>query len=124
MLVKPPPNINIVGSQIILHYKLDKDGKIGSHKSQLIAQGFTQQEGIKFTDTFSPTAKLIAVRIIAAIAVRNDWELEQTDINAAYLNASLKEDIYAPAERFPRTRSRGQGYSPEAGNLWPQAIRT
>ena len=28
ILVKPPPNINIVGSQIILHYKLDKDGKI------------------------------------------------------------------------------------------------
>ena len=28
------------------------------------------------------------------IAVRNDWELEQTDVDAAYLNASLKEDIY------------------------------
>ena len=34
------------------------------------------------------------MRIIAAIAVRNDWELEQMDIDAAYLNASLKEDIY------------------------------
>ena len=94
VLVKPPPNVNIVGSQIILCYKLDKDGKIGSHKSQLLAQGFTQQEGIDFTDTFSPTAKLTAVRIIAAIAVWNDWELEQTDVDAAYLIASLKEDIY------------------------------
>ena len=94
VLVKPPPNINIIGSRIILCYKLDKDGKIGSRKSQLIAQGFTQQEGINFTDTFSPTANLTAVRIIAAIAVWNDWELEQTDIDAAYLNASLKEDIY------------------------------
>ena len=28
------------------------------------------------------------------IAVHNDWELEQTDVDAAYLNASLKEDIY------------------------------
>ena len=94
VLVKLPPNVNIVGSRIILRYKLDKDGKIGSHKSRLIAQGFTQQEGINFTDTFSPTAKLTSVRIIAAIAVQNDWELEQTDVNAAYLNASLKEDIY------------------------------
>ena len=33
VLVKPPPNVNIVGSQIILRYKLDKDGKIGSRKS-------------------------------------------------------------------------------------------
>ena len=33
ILVKPPPNVTIVGSRIILHYKLDKDGKIGSRKS-------------------------------------------------------------------------------------------
>ena len=63
VLVKPPPNVNIIGSQIIPGYKLDKDGKISSCKSRLIAQGFTQQEGINFTDTFSP-AKLTAVRII------------------------------------------------------------
>ena len=36
----------------------------------------------------------MAIRIIAAIAVRNNWELEQTDIDVAYLNASLKENIY------------------------------
>ena len=59
-----------------------------------MAQGITQQEGIDFTDTFSATAKLTAVRIIAAIAVQNDWELDQMDVNAAYLNASFKEDIY------------------------------
>ena len=94
VLVKPPPNVNIIGSRIFLCYKLDKGGKISSCKSQLIAQGCTQQEGINFTDTFSPTAKLTAVRIIAAIAVHNDWELEQMDIDAAYLNASLKEDLY------------------------------
>ena len=38
-------------------------------------------------------SKLTTVRIIAAIAVRNNWELEQTDVDAMYLNASLKEDI-------------------------------
>ena len=36
----------------------------------------------------------MAVRIIATIAVRNDWELEHTDVDVAYLNASLKENIY------------------------------
>ena len=36
----------------------------------------------------------MAVWIIAAIAVRNNWELRQTDVNVAYLNASLKENIY------------------------------
>ena len=88
------PNVNIVGSLIILHYKLYKDGGISSHKSRLVAQGFTQQQGVNFNDTFSPTAKLTAVRIIAAIVARNDWKLEKTDVDAAYLNATLKEDIY------------------------------
>ena len=37
---------------------------------------------------------MTAIWIIGAIAVRNDWELEQTDADAAYLNASLKENIY------------------------------
>ena len=37
---------------------------------------------------------MTAIRIIAAIAVRNDWELKQMDVDAAYLNASLKENIY------------------------------
>ena len=37
---------------------------------------------------------MTVVWIITAIAVRNDWELEQTDVDAAYLKASLKENIY------------------------------
>ena len=93
-LVTPPPNTNIVGSQIVLHYKLGKDRSVSSWKSRLVIQGVIQWEGIEFNNTFSLTAKLRAIWIIAAIAVRNDWELEQTDIDAAYLNASLKENIY------------------------------
>ena len=93
-LVTPLPNINIVGSHIVLHYKLGKDGSVNSGKPRLVTQGFTQHEGIDFKDTFSPTAKLMAIQIIAAIAVRNNWELEQMDVDAAYLNAYLKENIY------------------------------
>ena len=58
-------------------------------------QGLTQQEGINFNDTFSLAAKLTAVWIITAIAVINDWELEQTDVDTTYLNASQREHIYA-----------------------------
>ena len=94
VLITPPLNVNIVGSQIVLHYKLDKDGSISMCKSRLVAQGFTQQEGIDYNNTFSPTAKITAIQVIATIAVRNDWELEKTDVDAVYLNAPLKGDIY------------------------------
>jgi hypothetical protein len=93
-LVEPPAGLNIVGSKLVFHYKRDANGKVVAHKTRLVAQGFSQAEGIDYNETFSPTAKLSAIRIIAAIAVRNDWELEQTDIDGAYLNAPLTETVY------------------------------
>ena len=94
VLIDPPAGANIVGSRTVLHYKLDKHGQIQECKSRVVAQGFSQIEGIDYNETFSPTAKLTAIRIIAALAVRSDWEIEQTDVVGAYLNAKLKEDIY------------------------------
>ena len=85
---------NIIGSKFMLHYKHDDAGNIGSRKARLVAQGFTQAEGIDYNETFSPTAKLSAICIITVITAHNGWELEQMDIDGAYLNTSLKETIY------------------------------
>jgi len=77
----------------MLHYKHDSDGNIASQKASIM-QGFMQEQGIDYRETFSPTAKLSAIHIISAISANNDWELEQTDIDGAYLNAPLSETIY------------------------------
>jgi len=45
-LVDPPKDANIIGSHFVFHYKHNAAGKIASHKVRLVAQGFTQQEGI------------------------------------------------------------------------------
>ena len=90
----PLSGVNIVGSRIILHYKLDKHGTIQEYKVRVIAQGFSQIKGIDYSKTFSPTAKLMVIQIIVALAVRSDWEIEQTDVVGAYLNAKLKDDIF------------------------------
>jgi Reverse transcriptase (RNA-dependent DNA polymerase) len=74
-LVEPPDGANIVGSRLVFHYKHDASSNV-AHKTRLVMQGFTQMQGIDYNETFSPTAKLSAIRIIVAIAVRNDWELE------------------------------------------------
>ena len=65
----------------------------------VIVQGFSQTDGIDYNETFSPTAKLSAIHIIAAIAVINDWELEQTDIDGAYLNDPIIETVYMSGKR-------------------------
>src|SRR5882724_9315602 len=89
-----PKGANVVGSHFVFHYKLNAAGKIASHKVRLVAQGFSQQEGVDYNETFSPMAKLSAICIIATLVAHNDWELEQTDIDGAYLNAPLMETIY------------------------------
>jgi len=71
-MVEPPEGANIVGSRITFHYKTDAEGNIASQKARLVAQGFTQKEGIDYNETFAPTAKLTAIRIVAALAARND----------------------------------------------------
>ena len=38
ILITPPPNVNIIGSRIVLRYKLDKDSSINTRKSRLHQQ--------------------------------------------------------------------------------------
>ena len=68
-LVDPPSGVNIVGSQIVLHYKLDKHGTIQEYKARVIAQGFSQIKGINYSETFSPMAKLTAIWIIIFVVI-------------------------------------------------------
>src|SRR6266481_9128472 len=93
-LVDQPSNTNIIGSRWVFWLKHDAGGKITQHRARLVAQGYTQAFGINYDDTFSPIVKLASLRIIAALAARNDWSLQQMDVNSAYLNASLQELVY------------------------------
>ena len=59
-----------------------------------MAQGFTQVEGIDFDETFAPVAKLVSLHVILVIVAEKDLELHQMDVKSAYLNGTLKEEIF------------------------------
>jgi len=92
-----PEDANIVSCRWIFQYKRKDKGKIIKRKARLVTRGFTQQVGVDYFDTYSPIFKQDSLRIITSIASQNGFTIKQIDINTAYLNADLTEDIYVKA---------------------------
>ena len=62
------------------------------YKAQLVAQGFSQVEGVDYFDTYAPVAQLPSLHVIIAMANRLNLELHQVDVKGAYLNGELTAD--------------------------------
>lgn len=92
-VVKRPPNKNIVGSRYVLTTKVNIDKTI-KHKARLVAQGYSQRFGVDYHKTYAPVVKLDTVRLLMALSVELNLEIHQLDINTAYLNGFLDEEIY------------------------------
>ena len=61
------------------------------NKARLVAQGYTQVEGIDFDETFAHVARLEAIRILLAYANHHNIILYQMDVKSPFLNGSLRK---------------------------------
>jgi hypothetical protein len=68
-LVPFHPLMNVVGNRWVYRIKRRVDGSIERYKARLVARGFTQQEGIDYSETFGPVIKKATVRLVFSIAV-------------------------------------------------------
>ncbi|CAL9026178.1 unnamed protein product [Prunus brigantina] len=93
-LVPRPVNMNIIGTKWIFKNKTDEQGNVVRNKARLVAQGYTQMEGIDFDETFAPVARLESVRLLLAIACHLKFKLYQMDVKTAFLNGVLNEEVY------------------------------
>lgn len=93
-VVPRPKGRKVVGSRWVFRIKRGPDGAILKYKARIVAQGFTQIEGVDYDETFAPVAKLTSLRVILALTAEHDLEVHQMDVKSAYLNGELKEEIY------------------------------
>ena len=64
------------------------------NKARLVAQGYSQMEGVDYDETFAPVARMESIRILLALACQLKYKLYQMDVKTAFLNGLLKEDVY------------------------------
>nr|XP_018626553.1 uncharacterized mitochondrial protein AtMg00820-like [Nicotiana tomentosiformis] len=57
-LIPKPPNASIVGTKWVFRNKLNESGQVVLNRARLVAQGYSQQEGIDYAETFATVARI------------------------------------------------------------------
>ena len=93
-LVPLPPDRKLVGSKWVFKIKQNADGTIDKFKARLVAQGFSQREGIDYHETFAPVINYTALRVFFTLCAAWDYNITHLDYSTAFLNGVLNEPIY------------------------------
>ncbi|GJX80114.1 putative ribonuclease H-like domain-containing protein [Tanacetum coccineum] len=74
--------------------KKDERGIVIKNKARLVAQGYTQEEGIDYDEVFAPVARIEAIRLFLAYASFKDFVVYQMDVKSAFLYGKIEEEVY------------------------------
>jgi hypothetical protein len=88
-LVEPPRVMNVIGTKWVFKNKYGEDGQVVRNKTCLVAQYFSQVEGLDFRETFAHVARPEAIRILLAFAASKGFKLYQMDVKSAFLNGVI-----------------------------------
>ncbi|GJU10386.1 retrovirus-related pol polyprotein from transposon TNT 1-94 [Tanacetum coccineum] len=94
VLVPPPDNIKPLTLTWLFKNKHDEENMVIRNKTRLVLRGYRQEEGIDFEESFTPVARMEAIRIFLAYAAHKSFTVFQMDVKTAFLHGSLKEDVY------------------------------
>nr|GEV03799.1 hypothetical protein [Tanacetum cinerariifolium] len=94
VLVLAPDNISPLTLKWLFKNRHDEEQTVIRNKSRLVVRGYRQEEGINFEESFSPVARMEAIRIFLAYVAHKSFTVFQMDVKTAFLHRSLKKDVY------------------------------
>ncbi|GJT19278.1 putative ribonuclease H-like domain-containing protein, partial [Tanacetum coccineum] len=93
-LVDLPYGKRAIGTKWVYRNKKDERGIVIRNKARLVAQGYTQEEGIDYDEVFAPVARIEAIRLFLAYASFKDFVVYQMDVKSAFLYGKIEEEVY------------------------------
>ncbi|GJR09897.1 putative ribonuclease H-like domain-containing protein [Tanacetum coccineum] len=93
-LVDLPHGKRAIGTKWVYKNKKDERGIVIRNKARLVAQGYTQEEGIDYDEVFALVARIEAIRLFLAYASFKDFVVYQMDVKSAFLYGKIEEEVY------------------------------
>ncbi|OAE25646.1 hypothetical protein AXG93_4368s1050 [Marchantia polymorpha subsp. ruderalis] len=81
----------VIKGNWVYKYKIDSKGNITRYKSRFVTKGYEQKDGLDYKDTFAPTSKHASLRVVLALAVKEDLELKQFGLKTRILYEDIEE---------------------------------
>ncbi|GJY20216.1 retrovirus-related pol polyprotein from transposon TNT 1-94 [Tanacetum coccineum] len=89
-----PNEKGAIGSKWVFRNKKDERGIVIRKKARLVAQGYTQEEGIDYDEVFAPVSRIEAIRLFLAYASFKDFVVYQMDVKSDFLYGKIEEEVY------------------------------
>ncbi|GJV16207.1 retrovirus-related pol polyprotein from transposon TNT 1-94 [Tanacetum coccineum] len=93
-LVDLPYGKRAIGTKWVYKNKKGNRGIVVRKKARLVAQGYTQEEGIDYDEVFAPVARIEAIRLFLAYASFMNFIVYQMDVKSAFLYGIIEEEVY------------------------------
>lgn len=106
--VELPTGEHALGTTWVFKRKTNENGDLIKYKARLCAQGFSQIEGIDYSEAYAPTGRLATLRVSLGISAHEDLEVVQMDAVGAFLNGVPDEILYIKPPKGYECKKKGQ----------------
>ncbi|GKF02865.1 putative ribonuclease H-like domain-containing protein [Tanacetum coccineum] len=104
-MVDLPHGKRAIGTKWMYRKKKDIRGIVIRNKARLVAQGYTQEEGIDYDDVFAPFSRIEAIRLFIAYSSFKDFVVYQMDVKSAFLYGKIEEEVYVTPQQWRKLRN-------------------